>query len=323
MARPKTALVTPYVHSVIIGSDRAKRKIPNPIGKLLKNKRRPQEVRGHAEPGLGRRPAPVAAKRRHDREKAGDARTDGALWLYGQHAVIEALKNPARRKDRLVASPESQHRPGLAAALDAAKPALALETLTRHEIDALLPEGAVHQGLALRCSPLAQPSLGAFVASLAKPTERARLVVALDQVTDPHNVGAVMRSAAAFGADGLITLRHNAPSESGVLAKAASGALEHLPYLQLANLTNAMKDLQKIDFWSIGLAADGDQDLAALPACRRALLVLGSEGQGLRRLTRERCDFLARLPTSGPLPQLNVSNAAAIALYELIGRQSR
>ncbi len=139
-------------------------------------------------------------------------------------------------------------------------------------------------------------------------------------MTDPQNVGAVLRAAAAFGAAAVVTTKANAPAESGALAKAASGALEHVPYLQIPNLARALAELQDAGFFCLGLAGEAEATLAIAAGAERLAVVLGAEGAGLRRLTRERCDALVRLPTRGPIADLNVAAAAAVALYELLGR---
>lgn len=244
------------------------------------------------------------------------------LWLYGVHAVTAALANPNRRPERLVATPEAAQTWGqrLKEARDPAHAGLAVETLGRRDIDALLPEGSVHQGLALRSAPLAQPALEDVFAAAAPEAGARRVIVLLDQVTDPHNVGAVLRSAAAFGALAVVALDKGAPEESGTLAKSASGALEVVPYISVVNLARALDSLKEAGFWCLGLAGEAQQTLAASAPGAAVALVLGAEGSGLRRLTRERCDLLVKLPTRAPIDSLNVSNAAAVALYELLGR---
>jgi 23S rRNA (guanosine2251-2'-O)-methyltransferase len=241
--------------------------------------------------------------------------------------VLAALANPRRRAGRLLATAESAARHGrrleslLAGRPGGARP----EIVARDSLAEMLPEGAVHQGLALRASPLAQPELPDLLTRLppSGPGGAGLVVVALDQVTDPQNVGAILRSASAFGAAAAIATRRHAAPESGALAKAASGALDHLPYVQVVNLARALDQLRAAGFWIVGLAADAPTAIAEAEAGDRVVLALGAEGPGLRRLTRERCDLLVRLPTTGPIGQLNVSNAAAVALYELIGRQLR
>jgi 23S rRNA (guanosine2251-2'-O)-methyltransferase len=277
------------------------------------------------------RPSP--AKRRADRRadhpgerppaRAADRGADrGALdryWLYGRHAVLAALENPRRRGDQLLLTAEAarRHEPQLKPLLGGARRELVQDTASRDELGAQLPENAVHQGLAFRVWPLAQPDWAALDPG---PGDGRDVVVALDQVTDPQNVGAVLRSAAAFGAMAVITTARHAAPESGAMAKAASGALETVPYLQVGNLAQALDRLKADGFWTLGLAGEAEASLADCDPGPRAVLVLGAEGSGLRRLTRERCDLLARLPTRPPIDQLNISSAAAVALYELLGR---
>ncbi len=231
-----------------------------------------------------------------------------AYWIYGQHAVLAALANPARRIRRLIATADS------AQSLPPADGRPAAEILDRAALERVLPAGAVHQGVAALAEPLHEPDLDEVLDGLSR-AENATLLL-LDQVTDPQNVGAILRSAAAFGAAALVLPRHHAPPVTGALAKAASGALEHVPIVRVGNLAQAIERLKESRFWCVGLAGDADRDLAAIDLKGRVALALGAEGPGLRRLTRERCDFQARLPTSGPIAQLNVSNAAAVALYE-------
>ncbi len=237
-----------------------------------------------------------------------------------------ALANPRRRCLRLLATAEAEKRlaPAPPDGEKAQKPgdsAPAIETVARERIDQVLPAGAVHQGLALLAEPLPQPAIQEWLAASGGAEESGRrVVVVLDQVTDPQNAGAVLRSAAAFGAAALITTRAHAPPESGSLAKAASGALEHVPYVQVGNLARALDALKSAGFWCLGLSGDAESSLAEADPGGPLVLVLGAEGTGLRRLTAKACDVMARLPTRGPIDALNVSNAAAVALYELLGR---
>ena len=182
------------------------------------------------------------------------------------------------------------------------------------DIDRLLPRDAVHQGLLLDAQPLEDPDLADFL--LTAP-DNAKIVM-LDQVTDPHNVGAILRSASAFGAIGVIVQKLHAPDITGTLAKTASGAVEHVPVLREVNLSRALEQLKNAGFYCIGLAEEGEETIAELETSGKVCLVMGAEGDGLRRLVAENCDVLAKLPTSGPISSLNVSNAAAVALYELI-----
>jgi 23S rRNA (guanosine2251-2'-O)-methyltransferase len=213
---------------------------------------------------------------------------------------------------RLVATEETAAELGLAE--HAAS--IAVQVMSREQITKLLPPGAVHQGVALLAKTLKPWQLEDVIAHLGN-AERA-IVVALDQVTDPHNIGAVLRSAAAFGAAAVVLPDRNAPEISGTLAKSASGAVEHVPLVRVVNLNRALDQLKKAGFWSVGLAGEAEATLASHKLTGRVCLVLGSEGDGLRRLTRESCDLMARLPTQGPVASLNVSNAAAIALYEMV-----
>ncbi len=266
-----------------------------------------------------------ASKSRRRPEKRGSE----GLWLYGKHAVLEALDNPERHLKQLLITQEvaeklGQRRKSL---LLGVRPPLAVTTASRAEIAAALPATAVHQGIALETRPLKQAGLEVLLQESTQPDDKRadddrprQVIVALDRVTDPQNVGAILRTACAFGALGIIVPRHHAAPETGALAKAASGALEHLPYIPVPNLARALEQLKKAGFWAIGLDAGSETPLPALEPADRLVLVMGAEGPGLRRLTREACDLLVRLPTRPPIDQLNVANAAAVALYELLGR---
>lgn len=247
------------------------------------------------------------------RKQAGAAPHGSDRWLYGFHAVVEALRNPARQAERLLASS------GAAERLREECPEIRPEPVDRSAIDAILPAGAVHQGLALLASPL--PALE-IEDILPEPGENA-LIVMLDQVTDPQNVGAILRSSAAFGARAVLVPRRHASPVTGALAKAASGALEHVPIVEVSNLERALQTLKQAEFWCIGLDGAACQTIDQPLPGGRLVLVMGAEGPGLRRLTAERCDLLVRLPTEGPIATLNVSNAAAVALYELSRHRNR
>jgi len=220
--------------------------------------------------------------------------------------VSAALKNPDRVCHRLLATTDTAGELGDAGV----KP----EIMNRDAITKLLPADAVHQGVAVLVDPLPERDLG-DVCRAAELAEEALLVV-LDQVTDPHNVGAILRTAAAFGVTAVVTTERHAAPETGVLAKAASGALETVPLVRIGNLAQALDVLRKAGIWCVGLAGDGATELRGPDLPARVALVFGAEGVGLRRLTRERCDEVARLALPGAFTSLNVSNACATALYE-------
>jgi 23S rRNA (guanosine2251-2'-O)-methyltransferase len=255
------------------------------------------------------------AKRKHPASgKRGKRPTFRSLadnWLYGIHPVLAALANPERSFGQFLMTAEAQER--LRRDLPAGAPAARLAD--RSEIERVLPAGAVHQGLALEAQPLPPADLEVLLSGLV-PGARA-LVVMLDQVTDPQNAGAILRAAAAFGATALVTTERHAPPASGALAKAAAGALEAVPLVRVGNLVRALEILQSHGFWSVGLDGRAPTAIAETDAGDRIVLVLGAEGAGLRRLTSERCDMLARIPITANVESLNVAAAAAIALYEL------
>lgn len=265
------------------------------------------------------RGSPGSARR--DRSRA---RAAGQHWIYGTHAVSAALANPKRRLKRLLVTVQAAERLAsqLSRLLGTRNEGLVAERMSREQIAEILPEGAAHQGLALGADPLVQPDLADLLRLWDRPigtgSPAPKVVLALDQVTDPQNVGAILRSASAFGAAAVLAPRHHAAPESAALVKAASGAFEHVPYVQVTNLARALECLRQADFRCFGLAAEAEATLADTETDPRLVLVLGGEERGLRRLTRERCDRLVRLPTGGPVGQLNVSAAAAVALYEIL-----
>ncbi|GGB94293.1 hypothetical protein GCM10011494_10920 [Novosphingobium endophyticum] len=229
----------------------------------------------------------------------------GTVRLWGHHAVEAALRNPDRRHRKLWATREAVE------ALDGELPSdFPVEWAQAADLARLVARDAPHQGLVLECEPLDD----LFLADVLDG-DPARPVVVLDQVTDPHNVGAIMRSAAAFNACAIVTQDRHAPPESGTLAKSASGALEILPWVRVVNLARALEEIAEAGYWRIGLDGEAETTLAeALPAGPVAL-VLGAEGDGMRRNITQHCDATARLPISDAMESLNVSNAAAIALY--------
>ena len=233
-----------------------------------------------------------------------------SVWLYGRHAVLAALANPDRRVERILATKEMAQR-------HTAELGSKVELFAREDLGQRLPAGAVHQGIAALVAPLEEPQLEDL---LARCGDNA-LVLALDQVTDPHNVGAILRTAAAFGVAGLIVTERHAPGDTGVLAKAASGALEIVPLVRAVNLARTLDQLKEAGFWLYGLDEKGDAAIGDLDLAGRACIVLGAEGEGLRRLTAEKCDRLVTIPTEAKLAALNVSNAAAVAAYEWARRR--
>jgi len=234
-----------------------------------------------------------------------------AVWLYGRHPVLAALANPERRIERILATKDVAER-------HAKEFAGRAQILSREELAQRLPAGAVHQGIAVLTAPLEEPQLEDVLARCGE----AAMVLALDQVTDPHNVGAILRSAAAFGVAGVIVTERNAPADTGVLAKSASGALELVPLVRAVNLARALDQLKEAGFWLYGLDENGEAPIGSLDLAGRVCIVLGAEGEGLRRLTSEKCDRLVTIPTSQALAALNVSNAAAVATYEWARRKS-
>ena len=224
--------------------------------------------------------------------------------LWGKHAVAAALDNPERRVLKAWATREG-------AALMQFPKEVPVTFADVADLGRLVPHDAPHQGLVIEVEPLEDIWLGEL---LNDAPERAVLLV-LDQVTDPHNVGAILRSAAAFGAIGIVTQDRHSPPEGGVIAKAASGALERVPWARVVNLARALEEIGEAGFWRIGLAGDAATDLREALGPKRVALVLGAEGAGLRPNTREHCDALARLPITEAIESLNVSNAAAVSLY--------
>jgi 23S rRNA (guanosine2251-2'-O)-methyltransferase len=270
---------------------------PKPFGK----NRRPEPPKSRGKPE--KKPATPPAERPH-------RANIGAQWLYGLHAVQAALANPRRKLGRAVLTPRAAETLG-----SKLLSRVRVETQDPGGIDRLLPPGAVHQGAALEAWPLKSRELDEIL-DAPSPSGR-KVVLVLDQLSDPHNVGAILRTAAAFGVTAVIVQDRNAPPQSGALAKAASGALDLIPYIEVVNIARALDELAERGFWRIALTGDGEQSLSGAVPAGDVALVLGSEGAGIRRLVREHCEASAFIPISRDVESLNVSNAAAVALYEL------
>ena len=281
-------------------------KAPKPSFKGRGPKREPSPVASEAAaPAPPRPPRGKAAThhRRHD---------GGTEWLWGWHAVQAALANPDREGfKRLVVAPGKAHEVAAAAA----RVKVRFEQMEGPDIARLLPSGAVHQGVALLADPLEGEGLDPFL------YDPSGVLLMLDQLTDPQNVGAIFRSAAAFGARGVILQERHAPALTGALAKAAAGAVDALPHARVVNLSRALEQLTEAGWRAVGLDGGGDHTLDEALDARPTVLVLGSEGEGLRRLVAEHCDVLAKIPMPGGFESLNVSNAAAVALYEAVRKQ--
>ena len=235
--------------------------------------------------------------------------------LFGAHAVTEAWINPKRHIHALYITDNALD--GFDSALKKAhdrglkRPAPTI--ITKETLDASTPMGSVHQGLGLNCQSLEETDISDIIR--ANENAEKTVLLMLDQVTDPHNVGAIIRSSCVFGAAGIIMQRKHAPELTGVLAKTACGGVEHIAIAYETNLTRSLETLQEAGYFALGLAEEGDLSIQQFADHQKLVLVLGAEGTGLRRLVREQCDSLVALPTAGPISSLNVSNAAAVALY--------
>ncbi|MSO98628.1 MAG: 23S rRNA (guanosine(2251)-2'-O)-methyltransferase RlmB [Rhodospirillaceae bacterium] len=287
-------------------SESAQRKPRRELG----GKSEPRGERHHHNP-----PKNLPKQERHHSNEPKRERppvASGEVWLYGHHAVAAALANQERRVLRLLATPEAVER----LREDSTVPQGVLNRVhasSRKEIENIVGEQAVHQGVAMLTRPI-DHHLEDIIA-MAENRD-SYCVVMLDQVSDPHNVGAILRSAAAFDAAAVVTLERRAAAETGALAKSASGALDRISFVQITNLARAIEILKDKQFWVVGLEADGEKLLSSVDLKGRVAFVLGTEGEGLRRLVRESCDEITRLPINAASESLNVSNAAAVALYE-------
>jgi 23S rRNA (guanosine2251-2'-O)-methyltransferase len=258
-------------------------------------------MHSRAKPGATRQQ--TERRERFERARRDSLRpaADGPVVMYGWHTVTAALRNPARQVRKLLATENAARRlaeEGITIKPEPVRPSAIAERL--------LPD-AVHQGLYLEADALPSPAVEAVPAK--------GVVLVLDQITDPHNVGAIFRSAAAFAATAIVTTQRHSPDATGALAKAASGALEYVPLVSVQNLARGLAALKQSGFLVVGLDSSGDSDFASLPLRAPLALVLGAEGKGLRQLTKETCDTIARIDLPGDIKSLNVSNAAALALY--------
>lgn len=260
-----------------------------------------------------REPRPAPERSRDGGREGSRDRTDPDSLIWGRHPVLAALANPARRgMGRLMATADRATE----LERDRLLHGHAVEVVEADRLARLLPPGAVHQGLVFKVRPLE----GVDLEELARPAQG--LLVMLDQLTDPQNVGAIFRSALAFGARGIIVQDRHSPALAGPLAKTAAGATERLPCARVTNLSRALRTLQDAGWHIVGLDGSGEATLEEALDSRPTVLVMGSEGDGLRRLVAENCDTLARIPMPGGFESLNVSNAAAVALYEASRKQA-
>jgi 23S rRNA (guanosine2251-2'-O)-methyltransferase len=264
---------------------------------------RPPSGYSGAKPGATREQ--VERRERFERARRDSLKpeADGPIVMYGWHTVTAALQNPARHHRKLLATENAARRLTDEGVKSSIEPEVVRPTAIAER---LLPD-AVHQGLYLETDPLPSPAVEDLPAQ--------GIVLVLDQITDPHNVGAIFRSAAAFGVTAIVTTLRHSPEATGALAKAASGALERVPLISVQNLARGLTALKDNGFLVIGLDGEGDADLATLALRAPVALVLGAEGKGLRQLTKESCDHVARIKLPGELKSLNVSNAAAVSLY--------
>lgn len=263
-----------------------------------------------------RRHAPRGEEGREAHPGAASARLK--ISLFGVHAVREAILNPERNikaiyiteqlEDDVYVMVEQANAKGL----NRPEP----QVLVKEALDRALPKGTVHQGIACDAVPLEEVFLPDLIRKA--DTKQRSVLVLLDQVTDPHNMGAIMRSACAFGADGIIVQSRHAPELNGIVAKTASGAVEHLPVVYETNLARSIETLKEAGYFALALDERGEKTLPEAPHYERTLLILGAEGPGLRPLIKGHCDLLLKLPTAGGFTSLNVSNAAAVAMYAVI-----
>lgn len=275
-----------------------------------REKQGPPKRRTSSHPQGARDDRRPSAPRHHRPAEGLTPRAKDGIFLFGRHAVEAALKNPARECIRLIGLAKTLQASGL----PGIRPDLSVEVVQDESLlRAAVPSDSPHQGVLMEVRPLP----GLDLLDLSPHAGQKNLILMLDQVTDPHNVGACLRSAAALGARALVTQDRNSPGESGVLARAAAGGLETLPWIRAANLAQALDSLKDLGYWHVGLDGHTDTAIGDVSLGDNIVIVMGSEGKGLRPLVRKQCDAIAKIPMTGKVESLNVSNAAAIALYEL------
>lgn len=233
-------------------------------------------------------------------------------WLYGKHTVLSALSNPKRKIKDLAMTQETYNELKSKLSKD-----LSYRIVERHEIERIVGSYQVHQGIALKTTYLEQPGLKDF---LSMHNNEFSTIVILDKINDPQNLGAVLRSSAAFNIDAVIITKDNSVSETAVSAKASCGAIEYVPLISVSNISEAIKNLKNHDYWVIGMDATGEKISTNLYSFKKLVVILGNEGEGIRKLTKENCDFMVSIPICNKVESLNLSNATAIILYELSKR---
>jgi len=244
-------------------------------------------------------------------------RSASGTWLYGRHACVAALMNPKRQVNRFVLTRNADSDLDI----PVGEKTMEAEIVDRQTIESFLPADCVHQGIAVLVSPLPHVGLHETVSALNESSRAVFLI--LDQANDPRNIGAILRTAAAFGVSGVILPDRGTPEESGALAKAAAGALETLPMFRVTNLVRTMEEMKEHGFWCVGVDGYAELELSEIDFTGRIVIALGAEGKGLRRLTRETCDHLGKISISHAMESLNLSNAAAITLYEISRQQGK
>jgi len=255
------------------------------------------------------------AHKPNHKQEHNTPKTRVKIDLYGVHAVTQAWINPNRHIHDLYITEKALESfdDALTKAHDMGLKRPAPQIIEKSMLDSSTTQGSVHQGIGLNCQPLDEVDIHDIIR--AESIKERSVLIILDQVTDPHNVGAIIRSSCAFGVAGMILQRKHAPELTGVLAKTACGGVEHLSVAYETNLTRSIETLQEAGYFAIGLAEEGKLNISSLSGHQRLVLVLGAEGDGIRRLVRKQCDALVALPTAGPISSLNVSNAAAVALF--------